>query len=163
MNWAGDYSAANHHIIHDKLSKALGEKSIAMIENHHNFAWKEKIEGDEELIVHRKGATPAKKDILGIIPGSMASPAYLVKGKGYIDALNSAAHGAGRKMSRGEAKRQFSKKELHEYLNTRGVMLIGGGTDESPMAYKDINEVMQQQYEMIDILASFKPLIVRMG
>jgi len=164
MNWAGDYSAANHHMIHQKLAKALGEEPLGILENHHNFAWKEMLPEDgEEFIVHRKGATPAKKDALGIIPGSMASPAYIVRGKGAPESLNSAAHGAGRRMSRGEAKRQFTTKALNDYLTTKGVLLMGGGTDESPMAYKDINEVMQHQEDMIDIIATFKPKIVRMG
>jgi tRNA-splicing ligase RtcB len=163
MNWAGDYSAANHEIIHLKLADALNQEPLIRVENHHNFAWKEKTENGQEVIIHRKGATPASKGAIGIIPGSMASPAYLVRGKGNTQALNSAAHGAGRKMSRGEAKRQFNKKELHEYLNKKNVTLIGGDTDESPQAYKDINEVMQEQVDMIDILGSFKPKIVRMG
>ncbi len=163
MNWAGDYSKANHEIIHTKLAKALNEQPLTRIENHHNFAWKEKIAENVEMIIHRKGATPAAKGQMGIIPGSMASPAFIVRGKGNEDALNSVAHGAGRKMSRGEAKRQFSKKELHEYLNQRNVILIGGDTDESPLAYKDINAVMNHQQDLIDILASFQPKIVRMG
>ncbi|MFW5887131.1 MAG: RtcB family protein, partial [Bacteroidota bacterium] len=81
MSFAGDYSSANHHIIHDKIARSLGEQPMKMIENHHNFAWKEKMDNDE-LIIHRKGATPAGKGDLGIIPGSMASPAYIVMGKG---------------------------------------------------------------------------------
>lgn len=162
MNWAGDYSAANHHVIHGKLTEALGNKPLAMIENHHNFAWKEKLFSGVTAIIHRKGATPAHKDVLGIIPGSMASPGYLVRGKGNAETLNSAAHGAGRVMSRSQAKKQFQAKELQEMLNEKGVVLIGGGLDESPLAYKDINEVMQLQEDMVDILAEFKPKIVRM-
>ena len=162
MNWAGDYSAANHHVIHDKLSAGLGQKPLARLENHHNFAWKEKLPSGESAIVHRKGATPAHLDALGIIPGSMASPGYIVRGKGNAEALNSAAHGAGRVMSRSQAKKQFLAKELHELLNEKGVVLIGGGLDESPLAYKDINEVMRLQEDMVDILAVFNPKIVRM-
>ena len=162
MNWAGDYSAANHHVIHEKLSEALGNKPLAMLENHHNFAWREKLPSGHAGIIHRKGATPAHKDVLGIIPGSMASPGYIVRGKGNAEALNSAAHGAGRVMSRSQAKKQFQARELQEMLNEKGVVLIGGGLDESPLAYKDINEVMQLQEEMVDILAEFKPKIVRM-
>ncbi|MCF8336190.1 MAG: RtcB family protein [Bacteroidales bacterium] len=162
MNWAGDYSEANHHVIHDKLSAALGEQPLAMLENHHNFAWKEQLPYGTTAIVHRKGATPAHRDILGIIPGSMASPGYIVRGKGNGESLNSAAHGAGRVMSRSQAKKQFQTKELHELLNQKGVVLIGGGLDESPLAYKDINEVMQLQEDMVEKLAVFKPRIVRM-
>jgi tRNA-splicing ligase RtcB len=162
MNWAGDYSAANHHFIHDKLARALEKKSLAMIENHHNFAWKEKNSSGEDIIVHRKGATPAHKDALGIIPGSMVSQAYIVRGKGNEESLNSAAHGAGRRMSRGQAKKQLLTKDLNELLKELGVTLIGGALDESPSAYKDINEVMRLQEDLVDIEGIFKPKIVRM-
>lgn len=163
MNWAGDYSAANHHLIHEGLSRALGIKPLARIENHHNFAWKEQLSSGEEVIIHRKGATPAHKDVLGIIPGSMASPAFIVRGKGSTESLNSAAHGAGRLMSRSQAKKRLQVKELQQLLQAKRVELIGGGLDESPQAYKDINEVMRLQQEVVDKLAVFKPRIVRMA
>jgi tRNA-splicing ligase RtcB len=163
MNWAGDYSAANHHFIHDKLSKALGEKPISRIENHHNFAWKEQQANGETWIVHRKGATPATKDVLGVIPGSMASPAYVVKGLGNEESLNSAAHGAGRLMSRSEAKKRFSPNQLKDYLQAKGVTLLNAGIDEAPMAYKDINTVMALQDDLVKKIAIFEPKIVKMG
>lgn len=163
MNWAGDYSAANHHLIHEGFSRALGLKPLARIENHHNFAWKEQLASGEEVIIHRKGATPAHKGVLGIIPGSMASPAFIIRGKGSTESLNSSAHGAGRLMSRSQAKKKFQVKELHQLLQTRGVTLMGGGLDESPRAYKDINEVMRLQEEIVDKLAVFNPRIVRMA
>src|SRR6186713_5369 len=94
MNLAGDYASACHHVIHEKIAKQLGHKPVKMVENHHNFAWKEMSEG-KEVIVHRKGATPAGKNVLGIIPGSMTAPGFIVKGKGENATLNSAAHGAG--------------------------------------------------------------------
>ena len=105
MQLAGDYSHANHRIIHRRLANALGEKPLTIIENHHNFAWKEKLDTGEELIIHRKGATPARIGDVGIIPGTMASPAFIVAGKGNEDALQSAAHGAGRLMSRNQARK----------------------------------------------------------
>ena len=163
MNWAGDYSAANHHLIHDGLSRALALKPLARIENHHNFAWKEELESGEKVIVHRKGATPAHKGVLGVIPGSMASPAFIVRGKGSAESLNSAAHGAGRLMSRSQAKKRFQVKELQQLLREKGVTLIGGGLDESPQAYKDIHEVMRLQENIVDKLAIFDPRIVRMA
>jgi len=163
MNWAGAYSSANHHWIHERLSGALGSQPLARFENHHNFAWREKLSGGQKAIVHRKGATPASKDVLGIIPGSMADNGYLVRGKGSEEALDSAAHGAGRKMSRSRAKKQLTAKELKAYLSERGIRLIGGGLDESPLAYKDIGEVMQHQSHIVDVLATFKPKIVRMA
>jgi len=93
MNLMGDYAAANHDVIHRLVSKLLGAKIIAGVENHHNFAWKE-THGGKEMIVHRKGATPASVGELGVIPGSMADPAYVVRGKGCAESLNSASHGA---------------------------------------------------------------------
>jgi tRNA-splicing ligase RtcB len=163
MNWAGAYSAANHHHIHDRLSGALGSQPLALFENHHNFAWHEKLSDGRQVIIHRKGATPATKGVLGIIPGSMADNGYLVRGRGSEEALNSAAHGAGRRMSRSQAKKQFSEKQMKKYLAERNIHLMGGGLDESPMAYKDISEVMRHQSDMVDILAVFKPRIVRMA
>jgi tRNA-splicing ligase RtcB len=163
MNLAGEYSAANHRIIHEKLSQALNEKPIRVIENHHNFAWKEKLEDGTEVIVHRKGATPARKDIYGIIPGSMTSPGFIVKGKGNPVSLWSASHGAGRAMSRSEARSRFTPKILKEALKRAGVDLLGGGLDEAPGAYKDIHAVMQNQKDLVEIAGVFYPKIVRMS
>jgi tRNA-splicing ligase RtcB len=161
MNLAGDYASACHHIIHDKIAKQLGRKPLKMVENHHNFAWKEKWEG-KDVIVHRKGATPAGKDVLGIIPGSMASPGFIVKGKGEMASVNSASHGAGRKMSRTAALKFVSHKELNEVLLKQGVKLLGGGLDEAPFAYKDIHEVMKAQTALVDTVGVFYPKIVKM-
>ena len=162
MNLAGDYSAANHQIIHKTFSAALGEKPIAMIENHHNFAWKEKLSAKEELFIHRKGATPANEGILGIIPGSMASPAFLVSGKGNKESLYSASHGAGRVLSRAQAKSTITKKALNQLIKKEGIELIGGDTDEAPSAYKNIYEIMDFQKDLVKILGIFYPKIVRM-
>src|SRR5687768_15662384 len=109
MNLMGQYAAANHALIHQRIAKNLRADVIADLENHHNFAWKEvhvdPVTGKpRELIVHRKGATPAGPGVLGIIPGSMASPGYVVRGKGSAASLHSASHGAGRLMSRTKAK-----------------------------------------------------------
>ena len=161
MNLAGDYASACHHTIHEKIAKAIGEKPIAVVENHHNFAWKEMWEG-REVIVHRKGATPAGKDVLGIIPGSMTAPGFIVKGKGETASLNSASHGAGRKMSRTNALANIPHEALKRELKEHGVKLIGGGLDEAPFAYKDINEVMQSQTTLVDVLGKFYPAIVQM-
>ncbi len=162
MNLAGDYSAANHHIIHDKLSKSLGEKPVKQIENHHNFAWKEKLTETENLIVHRKGATPAHKGNTGIIPGNMVSPAYIISGKGNEESLCSASHGAGRVISRRKAKKTFSRKDMEYKLKKAGIELIGGNLDEAPMAYKKIEQVMEAQKELVNTLGKFYPKIVRM-
>jgi tRNA-splicing ligase RtcB (3'-phosphate/5'-hydroxy nucleic acid ligase) len=161
MNLAGDYASACHHIIHGKIAKQLGRQPIKMVENHHNFAWKEKWEG-RELIVHRKGATPAGKDVLGIIPGSMTAPGFIVKGKGEVASVNSASHGAGRKMSRTRAIESVTDKQFKDELKKYGVKLLGGGLDESPFAYKDIEVVMQSQKALVDITGKFTPKIVKM-
>ncbi len=163
MNLAGDYSAANHQIMHEKLSQALREKPVLTIENHHNFAWKERLEDGTEVIIHRKGATPAREGVYGIIPGSMISPGFIVKGKGNPVSLWSAAHGAGRAMSRAEARSRFTRKTVREALNRAGVDLMGGGLDEAPGAYKDIHAVMQHQKDLVEIAGMFYPKIVRMS
>lgn len=161
MNLAGDYASACHHIIHAKIAKQLGRKPIKMVENHHNFAWKEIWEG-REVIVHRKGATPAGKDVLGIIPGSMTADGFIVKGKGETASINSASHGAGRKMSRTQALGSITHNALHEELKKFGVKLLGGGLDEAPFAYKDIQAVMQSQTTLVDVVGKFTPKIVKM-
>lgn len=161
MNLAGDYASACHHIIHEKIAKQLGRTPVRMVENHHNFAWKEQWEG-KEVIVHRKGATPAGKDVLGIIPGSMTADGFIVKGKGESASVNSASHGAGRKMSRTRAMASVTDKQFKEELKKFGVKLLGGGLDESPFAYKDINVVMQSQKALVDVVGSFTPKIVKM-
>ena len=162
MNLAGDYASACHHQIHERIGKALGEQPLATVENHHNFAWKEQLANGKEVIVHRKGATPAGKGVLGVIPGSMTAPGFIVRGKGDAASLNSASHGAGRLMSRTQAKKQTTFNELKKHLKDNGVELIGGDLDESPIAYKDIHQVMDHQRDLVDVIGSFLPKIVRM-
>lgn len=160
MNLAGDYASACHHIIHEKIARQIG-RPLKMVENHHNFAWKEIYEG-REVIVHRKGATPAGKNVLGIIPGSMTAPGFIVKGKGEAASLSSASHGAGRRMSRTAAMKSITQNTLKEELEKHNVKLMGGGLDEAPQAYKDIEVVMQSQKQLIDITGKFYPKIVKM-
>lgn len=163
MNLAGEYASANHHHIHKRMANSLGLKPVKMIENHHNFAWKETLANGTEVIVHRKGATPAHENDLGIIPGSMTAPGFLVKGKGKEDAIFSASHGAGRQFSRNQAKKTFSDEDMKRVLVENGVKLIGGDLDEIPMAYKNIEEVMKFQSDLITIVGKFSPKIVRMA
>jgi tRNA-splicing ligase RtcB len=162
MQLMGQYAAANHACIHRAVAAALGAEVLLDLENHHNFAWREVHDG-EELIVHRKGATPAGEGVLGIIPGSMASPGFIVRGKGSTASLDSAAHGAGRRMSRKEAKRRFGWPETKKLLAERGVTLLSAGLDEVPMAYKDIETVMAEQADLVEPLARFHPRLVRMA
>ncbi len=169
MELAGRFAAANHEVIHQRIAKAAGVKPVAVVENHHNFAWKEKIltspdstEPEREVIIHRKGATPAGDGALGIIPGSMGDAGFVVRGKGSAAALNSASHGAGRLMSRQNALGSITRTDRDRYLKERGVTLIGGDLDESPQAYKNIEAVMAAQADLVDIVGRFMPRIVRM-
>jgi tRNA-splicing ligase RtcB (3'-phosphate/5'-hydroxy nucleic acid ligase) len=166
MELMGRYAAANHALIHRHIARHLRLDVLLDVENHHNFAWKEKhvIHGVErEVVVHRKGATPAGAGVLGIIPGSMASPGFLVRGKGNVASLQSAAHGAGRLMSRTKARSTFEWGKVNRLLKERGVKLISAGLDEVPGVYKDIHQVMAAQVDLVEILARFDPRIVKMA
>jgi tRNA-splicing ligase RtcB len=162
MNLMGDYAAANHDVIHKNVVKTLSARIIAGVENHHNFAWKE-IHDGRELYVHRKGATPAGEGVLGVIPGSMGTPAYVVRGKGNQASLKSASHGAGRLMSRTQAKQKFNFNSERRELAARGVTILSAGADEVPGVYKDIEQVMAEQADLVSIVARFDPKIVKMS
>lgn len=166
MELMGQYAAANHACIHKHVLGHLGLEPILDIENHHNFAWKEThtIDGQErELIVHRKGATPAGEGVLGIIPGSMATPGFLVRGKGSSESLHSASHGAGRVMSRKRAMQSFEWGPVNKLLKEKQITLMSAGLDEVPMVYKDIHQVMEAQADLVEILGQFEPRIVKMA
>ena len=167
MELMGRYAAANHALIHSFIARSLGVDVMLDIENHHNFAWRERHrlpDGSEaEVIVHRKGATPAGAGVLGIIPGSMGTPGFVVRGKGVAASLNSAAHGAGRRMSRTKAKQTFTWDAAQRFLRDRGVTLLSAGLDEVPMAYKNIDEVMAAQSDLVEPLARFDPRLVKMA
>ena len=167
MELMGRYAAANHELIHRSIARVLGVGVMLDIENHHNFAWRERHrlpDGSEaEVIVHRKGATPAGAGVVGIIPGSMGTPGYVVRGKGIAASLNSASHGAGRRMSRTKAKEMFTWDAAQHFLRERGVTLLSAGLDEVPMAYKDIDEVMAAQSDLVEPLARFEPRLVKMA
>lgn len=162
MELMGRYAHAGHEIIHKKIIRAVGAPVVYQIENHHNFAWKER-HADRDVIVHRKGATPAGKGVIGYIPGSMTAPGYLVEGLGEPRSLDSASHGAGRRMSRKQAKRETTWADMKAYLREKGVTLMQAGLDETPHAYKDIEEVMAAQSTLVRKLARFAPRIVRMA
>jgi len=167
MELMGAYAAANHELIHRHVARALGAGVRLDIENHHNFAWRERhvlADGSErDVIVHRKGATPAGLGVLGIIPGSMAAPGYVVRGKGEPASLRSASHGAGRRMSRTRAKQEYTWADARRVLEARGVTLLSAGLDEVPMAYKDIDAVMAAQKSLVETVARFQPRLVKMA
>ena len=162
MELMGRYAAANHELIHRHILNALKAETLATVENHHNFAWREEHEG-QKVIVHRKGATPASKGQLGLIPGSMASPGFVVRGRGCPKSLASCSHGAGRRLSRTAALKTLDWETVRAVLAERGVELISDGLDEAPMAYKDILEVMAAQAGLVDIVARFEPRLVKMA
>lgn len=167
MELAGRFASANHSVIHRSVARAVGHQEAAAVENHHNFAWRETVvdpSGTEmEVVVHRKGATPAGNGVLGVIPGSMADPGYVVRGRGVPASLSSAAHGAGRQMGRRAALQSIARVDRDQYLAARGVTLLGGGIDESPQAYKRIEQVLAAQTDLVDIIGRFTPRIVRMA
>lgn len=162
MNLMGMFASACHEVIHDKIARHLNSSVLAAVENHHNFAWLEEHNG-RELVVHRKGATPAGTSVLGVIPGSMSDPAFIVRGKGSAASLNSASHGAGRVMSRTEAKNRYTWKQVKPRLQEAGVRVLAAGIDENPYVYKNILEVMKLQQDLVEPIARFDPKVVRMA
>jgi tRNA-splicing ligase RtcB len=142
MELMGRYAAANHALIHKHVAANLGAEVLLDLENHHNFAG---------------------QGVLGIIPGSMASPGFVVSGKGNQESLNSASHGAGRVMSRTQASKTFEWKKVNAFLREKGVTLISAGLDEVPMVYKNIHEVMAAQHDLVTILGQFDPKLVKMA
>ena len=162
MELMGRYASANHALIHRHIARHLKADVLLSLENHHNFAWRERHHG-RDLIVHRKGATPAGAGVLGVIPGSMASPGFVVRGLGNPASLDSAAHGAGRVMSRKRAHETFTWKQVRPLLADRGVTLLSAGIDEVPGVYKDIGRVMAAQADLVEPLARFDPRIVKMA
>jgi tRNA-splicing ligase RtcB len=161
MNLMGEYAAANHAVIHRLVSKLLGAEVIAGVENHHNFAWIERHQG-RDLVVHRKGATPAGPGVLGVIPGTMADPAFIVRGLGNPQSFSSAAHGAGRRMSRRMANDMYRFNAVRKDLEKKGVHVLAAGSDEVPGVYKNIHEVMAAQEDLVETVARFDPKIVKM-
>lgn len=164
MNLAGDFASACHQTIHQTVIAAAGLDPVAFVENHHNFAWEEEY-GGRKLIVHRKGATPAAKGKLGVIPGTMADPGYIVVGLGNEAALNSSAHGAGRPRSRTASKQLITRHQRDAYLRQRGVELLNpdAGVDEAPQAYKNPVAVMAKQEDLVRPVATFMPMMVMMA
>lgn len=164
MNFMADYAEACHRTIHRNIAGStgrdfgLGVEITGQYENHHNLAFKEEING-EEYFVHRKGATPAKAGEFGIIPATMDEAAKIVVGTMSNAGLNSAAHGCGRFMSRREAKRRMKEKP-QDFVD---VELIGGGRDEHPRAYKNIDKIMKRQTELVKEIGEFEPMVVRMA
>ena len=162
MQLMGRYAAASHELIHRHVAAALGAEALASVENHHNFAWLEEYDG-EHLVIHRKGATPAAQGALGVVPGSMATPGFVVRGRGNRASCNSCSHGAGRRMSRKAAFRDLSQQDMDALLKKGRVRLLSGALDEAPQAYKDSRSVIEAQRDLVDVLAEFHPRLVKMA
>lgn len=159
LNLVGRYAEANHEIIHKKFMKCIGVSRIGTVYNNHNFAWIT----NRGTVIHRKGATPASLGRFGIIPGSSGSMSYLVSGKGNYDSLESASHGAGRPRSRSASKKLYNKEEFERHMTSMGITYHGVAEDETVAAYKDIEDVMGAQKELVTKIATLVPKVVVMG
>lgn len=159
MALMGQYAQANHHLIHQHFLKRAKVGQVAQYENHHNYAW---VQPDGKII-HRKGATPASKGVVGIIPGTSGTPSYLVEGLGNQESLESSSHGAGRPFSRTEAKRRHNATLVKKWMKEQDVLSFGLAADETFMAYKDIDHVMSLQTDLVRTVARMWPKVVIMG
>lgn len=159
MDLMGRYAQANHHLIHEHFLKRSGLEGVAQYENHHNFAWVQ----PDGTVVHRKGATPASKGLVGIIPGTSGTASYIVEGLGAEDSLESSSHGAGRPFSRTEAKRRHDDEFVKSWMEEQDILSFGLAPDETLLAYKDIDHVMALQTGLVKPVAKMWPKVVIMG
>ncbi|MEX2152600.1 MAG: RtcB family protein [Gemmatimonadaceae bacterium] len=183
MELAGQYAYAGREWVARRVVDILGGREMELVHNHHNFAWKEK-HGGRELVVVRKGATPAFPGQKGFIGGSMGDDAVIVEGAKDGDAdlqrasLYSTVHGAGRVMSRTEARGKLkgwgpkarivspgkvSWEMVKEWIGPKGVILRGGGLDEAPQAYRRLPDVLTAQGDTIRVLHTLRPVVVVMA
>ena len=168
VGWAQEYARLNRMVMIHNIFKQLGRHfpHIQVVDEaihcHHNYIAREWHKG-QEMYVTRKGAVNAEEGQLGIIPGSMGTRSYIVRGKGNPEAFHSCSHGAGRRMSRGEAKRRFTTADLE--AQTAGVECRkdGGVLDEIPGAYKDIDEVMALQEDLVEVVHTLKAVLCVKG
>lgn len=170
MNYCIDFALANRKLMMERTKLAFEEiipevEFSYFINKPHNFAALEEHFG-EQVIVHRKGATRARKDEWGMIPGSQGTHSFLVKGKGNANSFESCSHGAGRLMSRAAARRNLDLKEEKKFLTDQGILHAirhKGDLDEAPSSYKDINEVMANQEALVEVQIKLQPLAVIKG
>lgn len=172
MTLAGEYAYAGREWVARKVVQIMGGKEVDLVHNHHNFAWKEEHEG-EELVVVRKGATPAFPDQLGFVGGSMGDQSVILRGTGVsVPTMCSTVHGAGRVMGRMQAKGKWKRGECvrpgrvsHDDMATatKGVVLRGGDLDEAPQVYRRLHDVLAEHRENIEVLHTLTPLIVCMA
>lgn len=185
MKLAGRYAYAGREWVVRKVVSLVGGRELEMVHNHHNFAWRETHYGEDYIVV-RKGATPAFPGQMGFIGGSMGDDAVIVRGAEpepgsqieaiQKEALYSTVHGAGRVMSRtaarGKVKRRTGKvirpgrvspEMMHSWVREKGVILRGGGLDESPHVYRRLPDVLAAQGGTIEVLHTLRPLVVVMA
>jgi tRNA-splicing ligase RtcB len=167
LYWAQEYARLNRAVMLALYQQVLARffPSISFGESvhcHHNYV-AEEVHFGEELVITRKGAIRAGAGELGIIPGSMGTKSYIVRGRGNTDAYASASHGAGRRMSRGKAKQKFSVADLAKQTEGVECRKDGGVLDEIPQAYKDIDKVMRNQEDLVEIVAELKQILCVKG
>jgi tRNA-splicing ligase RtcB len=167
LYWAQDYARFNREVMLALLARVLRRRWPAIsfreaISCHHNYVAEERHFG-EDLLVTRKGAIRARAGDLGIIPGSMGTKSFIVRGKGSADSFESASHGAGRRMSRTEARKRFSARDLRDQTEGVECRKDSGVIDEAPKAYKNIDQVMAAQTDLVEIVAELKQVLCVKG
>ena len=180
MTLAGAYAYAGREWVARKVVSILGGAELELVHNHHNFAWQETHDGTDYVVV-RKGATPAFPGQRGFVGGSMGDDAVIIEGARHDSerqraSLYSTVHGAGRVMSRTAARGKVNRKTgavispgkvtwdmLHQWVGEKGVILRGGGLDESPHAYRRLPDVLAAQGDTVTVLHTLTPLIVVMA
>ena len=169
MNYAVNFAFANRKLMMDRIKNIFSSETKCqfneMINIAHNYARLENHFG-HNVMVHRKGATLATVDTIGIIPGSQGTKSYIVKGKGNRDSFNSCSHGAGRKMGRKQAEKTLNLEEEIKRLDDQGILHAIRGVkdlDEASGAYKDVQEVMKNQEDLVEVLVELQPLGVIKG
>ena len=168
VDWAQDYALLNRSEMMRRVLEVLAKHAPPFqldgeaINCHHNYIAQE-VHGNEQLYVTRKGAISARQGELGIIPGSMGARSFIVRGKGNPDSLCSCSHGAGRSMSRSEARRRFNQFDLAEQTAGIECRKDGGVVDEIPAAYKDIDAVMAHQSDLVEVVYTLRQVVCIKG
>jgi len=167
LYWAQDYARFNRQVMLALLAEVMRRQWPRLefgeaISCHHNYV-AEEVHFGEELLVTRKGAIRARVGDVGIIPGSMGTKSFIVRGKGNAESFQSASHGAGRRMSRTEARKRFKVRDLREQTAGVECRKDPGVLDELPKAYKDIDEVMAQQADLVEIVTELKQVLCVKG
>jgi len=170
VRWAQDYAMSNRHEMMRRILKDLGYffnggeplVPVVSVNCHHNYLEWEHHYG-ENVIVTRKGAVRAREGDMGIIPGSMGTRSFIVRGKGNPESFNSCSHGAGRRMSRTKARHQFTVDDLRQQTDGVECRKDAAIIDEIPAAYKDIGEVMENQSDLVEVVAELKQILCVKG